>query len=175
MSEWDSITRRTQRVAACAILSGCATLCSAQRSFPPEVIYAQDLNGPSQRVLREIDDSSTGMHWLLFHNPMNPNGPGRLLSIDAGDPALLQTPGAASTGGNPAASPSQPLVIRGGDTVTVEETSAFVKLQMEGVALGPAKLGKTLQVRLTVGKHVVPAVALGPGLVRLAIDSPVQP
>ena len=176
MSERHPATRWTLLVAAFAILSGSATFSSAQPLAPPEVIPTQGLNGAPQRVLREIEDPATGMRWLLFHNQMIPNGPGRLLAIGAGNPAALQTKGsAASTGSNPMLRPPLPVIIRGGDVVTVEEVSALVKLQMEGIALGPAKLGNTLQVRLTVGKHVVSVVALGPGRTRLAASSLVQP
>jgi hypothetical protein len=176
MSQRHPTTRKTLFVGAFAILSGYAAFCFAQPSVPPEAIHAKGLNGVPQRVLREIDDPSTGMRWILVHNPMIPTGPGRLLAIGAGNPTSLQAKGGtAAAGGAPTSRPSLPIVIRGGDAVTVEEASAFVELRMEGVALGPAKLGNTLQVRLTVGKHVVSAVALGLGRTRLAGYSPVQP
>jgi flagella basal body P-ring formation protein FlgA len=54
-------------------------------------------------------------------------------------------------------------VIRSGDRLVVEESSAVVEARLEAVALGPAAEGAEFRVRLAIGGKVVLAVALGPG------------
>jgi hypothetical protein len=54
-------------------------------------------------------------------------------------------------------------MIHAGDRLIVEENTALVEARLEAVALGPAQLGSPLNVRLTIGGHVVRVVALGPG------------
>jgi S1-C subfamily serine protease len=106
-------------------------------------------------IVREINDPSNGRQWLLTRDPAHPGGPGVLIARESvsesarSDEAIVRL--------HP--------VIRGGDRVTVEQSSEKVDLLMEGIALAPAALGASLRVRLAMTGKLVPAVALGPGRV----------
>jgi flagella basal body P-ring formation protein FlgA len=54
-------------------------------------------------------------------------------------------------------------VIRAGDRLVVEENTAVIEARLEAVALGPAALGSSFDVRLKLGGKVARAVALAPG------------
>lgn len=145
-----------------------AQMATGAASTKPLVIEASNLVpapavSPSTEVLREIDDPSTGNRWLLLRDPEHPGGPGRLVLANAAD---------AGTGPRRVRrlTPVVPhSVIHGGDQVVVEETTPVLEARYEGVALGPAEKGKSMNVRLKVNGRVVRAVALGPG--RAALDS----
>jgi len=109
---------------------------------------------PLGAVYREIDDPNTGIHWLLVRETGHPGGPGRLVPVWRG------TAGISAAGS--ATKPARP-VIRTGDHLLVEESTAVVEAHLEGSALGTAAVGAPLAVRLTMGGRVVTAVALGPG------------
>lgn len=153
-----------------ALVSGAdAQTATGVTSAKPSVIEASNLDpapvvSPSTEVLREIDDPSTGNRWLLLRDPEHPGGPGRLVLANA----------AAEAGTGPRRvrrlNPVVPRsVIHGGDQVVVEETTPVLDARYEGVALGPAEKGKSINVRLKVNGRVVRAVVLGPG--RAALDS----
>jgi hypothetical protein len=94
------------------------------------------------RSLLSIDDSSTGSRWLLLRNPAHPAGPGRMVNApNAGgeDPAFV--PGQTVAHRLRGIRPPFPLVIRGGDTLIVEDHNGNANVQLQAVALGPAKLG----------------------------------
>jgi len=88
-----------------------------------------------------------------MRDPARPGGPGALVAEGS-------IPGNAWLKG--AVAQSHP-VIRAGDRLMVEESSAVFDLRLEGIALSPAALGAPLRVRLVVSGKVVRAVALGPG------------
>jgi|SRR5579863_2489629 len=115
--------------------------------------------------VREIDDPNTGWRWLLYRDPARPGGPGRLVPLTPGPLAGYGTSGAAESG---SALPPVQLVVRSGDRVTLEESTAVVESRLESVALGPAVSGGRLRVRLRLGGAVIEAVALGPGRVAAA-------
>lgn len=115
----------------------------------------------SERLLREIDDPSSGTRWLLVSDQTNPGGPGRLEPAPAG-----KDPGAAERRTN-APRIGQNRMIRPGDKLTVEEHSSTTDAYLEGVALEPAGPGAALKVRLSIGGRVVRAVAVEPGRARL--------
>ena len=58
--------------------------------------------------------------------------------------------------------PAKPI-IRAGDHLSIEQHSAVADVQLTAIALGPAKAGSTLNVRLEIGGRVVRAIAVGPG------------
>ena len=119
----------------------------------------------SARLLREIDDPSSGTRWLLVRDRTNPGGPGRMERAPQGrDPGI---PGRqAKAAGGPQCKPV--MIIRAGDKVVVEEHSATTDAYLEGLALGPAGLGSGLNVRLSIGGRVVRAVAVATGRAVLA-------
>ena len=109
-------------------------------------------------VFREIDDPHSGVRWLLLRDAKNPGGPGRM--VRTGSSSLSQSGQEKRKVGT-----ETPLVpvIRPGDKLIVEEHTATVEAHLEGVALGTARAGSPLEVRLRIGGKVVRAVALAPG------------
>jgi hypothetical protein len=120
-----------------------------------QILISSEFEPFQGEIIREIDDPHTGGRWLLMPDPVHPAGPGRL--VLAGEVHLaIPRPGALAV--------EQPRrVIRAGDRLIVEENSAVVEARLEAVALGPAVIGSTLDVRLEIGGKVVRAVALAPG------------
>jgi hypothetical protein len=104
-------------------------------------------------IVREIDDPTTGQHWILMRDPRHPGGPGVLVAEES----------IADHGRVEGAIVQLRPVIRAGDRLIVEQSSAKVNSRLEGVALSPAALGASLRVRLGVTGKAVQAVALGPG------------
>lgn len=121
-------------------------------------------------VVREIDDPHTGDRWLLTRNDRYPGGPGRLVLVAARRNMQGGAPGGAADG----AALLVP-VIRSGDRLIVEEHTARVDAVLEARALAPAAAGAALDVRLTMGGHVVRAVALAPGRAALQPETGEQP
>ena len=109
-------------------------------------------------VFREIDDPHSGVRWLLLRDAKNPGGPGRM--VRTGSSSLSQSGQEKRKVGTEA--PLVP-VIRPGDKLIVEEHTATVEAHLEGVALGTARAGSPLEVRLRIGGKVVRAIALAPG------------
>jgi hypothetical protein len=108
---------------------------------------------PAQTV-REIDDPHSGARWVLVRDPNHPAGPGRLV--------LGEGLRSGASEHDPEAAPSRPA-IRAGDRLIVEENTAVAEARLAAVALGPAVVGSTFDVRLKIGDRVVRAVALAPG------------
>ena len=143
-----------------------ATCCvtSAQAGSTPE-----DGSGKSVRAVRSIDDSHSGVHWLLVRDPRHPAGPGRLVNL-------------ASEQGNGTASISHehealayrdlrlplPVVIRAGDPLIVEDVAGCASARLEAVALGPATVGSEFRVRLRIGGAVIKVVAVAQGHAKIA-------
>ncbi len=116
---------------------------------------------PAGQVMRAIADPAAGGRWLLLRDPGHPAGPGVLVYV-AGLPG-------GQAGRAPAEDALRP-VIRAGDRVVVEESTAVVEARLEAVALGPALAGAPFAARLALGGHVVRAVALGAGRAALAAE-----
>ncbi len=156
---------RWKRTSRGGVLAGFAL---AGLLLPPEAVAAQAMSEDfaaqpgvksaqptplTSSVVREIDDPSTGRQWLLMRDPTHPGGPGVLVSRAAvPDGPRLE---AEIVRLHP--------VIRAGDRLTVEQSSAKFDLRLEGIALSPAAPGAALRVRLAMTGKVVEAVALGPG------------
>jgi len=126
--------------------------------------------GPTQEIIREIDDPSSGQRWLLVRDDAHAGGPGLLLL--AGGGRDLNRTGPVAGGAQvpvqipvqiPVQAAADPPVIRSGDRVQVEEHSATVDARLEAVALTPAWPGTAFNARLAIGGKVVRAVAVGPG------------
>lgn len=112
-------------------------------------------------VLREIVDPSTGQRWVLLRDPIHPAGPGQLLR-DSLSPAGSESRQEPGQEGRPVYRAPQP-VIRAGDRVILEESTPRVESRLEAVALGPARAGGALRVRLRLGGQIVRARALAEG------------
>jgi flagella basal body P-ring formation protein FlgA len=59
-------------------------------------------------------------------------------------------------------------VIRAGDRLLVEQSTAKADIRIEGIALSPATPGATLRVRLAISGTVVQTVAVGQGRATMA-------
>jgi hypothetical protein len=127
-----------------------------------DVRIAASLDSPagSRRLLREIDDPNSGTRWLLVSDKSNAGGPGRL---ELASPGRDQGTFARQAQGPGVAESRPATIIRPGDKLVVEEHSATADAYLEGVALGPARPGSGLNVRLSIGHRVVRAVAVAPG------------
>jgi hypothetical protein len=153
-----SIQRRSRQTAAC--LLGFAAI-GIQGQAVGQAALQDAREADPRTVLRLIDDRANCGRWLLARAPEHPGGPGRLVlvarqgaqvSVDGVKPRL-QTP-----------SPESLVpVIRAGDPLIVEVHTAAADVRLEGVALGPARLGAALQVRLKFSGQLVRATASGPG------------
>lgn len=121
---------------------------------------------PGASVLRELEDPQTGDRWLLVRDPNRPAGPGRWILVSG--PGLGgSTPEQLAELQPMAALPApEPVVLRAGDHVRVEENTARIEATYEGVALEPAIRNSVVPVRLTMGALVHGRV-LGPGRVVL--------
>jgi hypothetical protein len=116
-------------------------------------------------VVREIADPFTGQRWLLLRGGLHPGGPDALVAEGSVPPSGWVEGAVART--HP--------VIRAGDRLTVEQSSANFDLRLEGIALAPAAKGAPLRVRLVVSGKIVAAVALGPGRVVKSSDKEFWP
>lgn len=127
-----------------------------------------------EQLYREIDDPSTGEHWLLLRNREFPGGPGRLVRVAASGNRADGASGALTGQLAAEATPALP-VIRSGDRVIVEEHTAVVDAVLEARALKPAAVGAAFEVRLTIGGRVVRVVALGAGRAALEPEAGARP
>src|SRR5208282_2842020 len=126
---------------------------------------------PDGQILRQIEDPSTGNHWLLVRDQNRPAGPGRLVLARH----LTNTQREVSRG------PAQPWsaaigpVIHTGDALTVEEHTAVIDVRLEAVALEPAMKGAPFKARLKIGGKVVRVLAVSTGRASFAADNEVRP
>lgn len=143
----------------------CASTIVAQALAPdPSNARADTIN-----TFRLIRDPHTGMRWLLERDAGNPAGPGRMVLLTRHDGAQFESVTAKRRAPMMSREVQHP-VIRSGDRLVVEESSAVVEARLEAVALGPAAEGAEFKVRLAIGGKVVQVVALGPG--RAAFAAP---
>jgi hypothetical protein len=117
-------------------------------------------------IRREIVDPSSGARWLLVRSSDRAGGPGHLVLVSAQETAAR----VAGLSGIPAGD-SYITAIRAGDRVVVEEHTGFADARLEAVALGPARTGARLRVRLNLGGRVVSAIASGPGHATLTAET----
>jgi hypothetical protein len=143
---------------------------------------APPLSPVNGEIVREIDDPHTGARWLLLRDSSHPGGPGRLvLAVEPRPQALDEARGGARNGARSEAGQyqqgrvSMQPVIRAGERLIVEESTAVVDARLEAVALGPAAIGSPLNVKLAIGGKVVRAVALAPGRAAFQAETEVSP
>lgn len=123
-------------------------------------------------VLRQIDDPAGHGSWLLIRDPVHRAGPGRLIWVPRGGPAMEPATEAAAAA--PPQNALQPVILAG-DRLVVEEETPVVDARLEATALNPAPAGASLHVRLEIGGKVVRAIAVGPGRARLAPELEIEP
>ncbi len=112
----------------------------------------------AQSASRVLVDPWTGVCWQLAADPVHPGGPGRLVpAVSASAMPRVDRPSA------PAA-----LIIRAGDHLVVEESTADLHARYAAVAMAPAVRGGIFLARLVVGGRPVRVVALAPGRAELA-------
>lgn len=99
-------------------------------------------------------DPHTGICWCLLSNALTPAGPARWVASTSREDSCVQ----AETERGP-----QGLAIQRGDRVVVEEHTRAVDAFLEAVAMGPAAVGASLDLRLKIGGRVVRAAAIAPG------------
>jgi hypothetical protein len=132
---------------------------AANRSVPlPSPASTSAQIAVNADVIREIDDPHSGARWLLLLDANHPGGPGRL--VLAAGPQSAAHPNEAR--GQLATTEVLP-VIHAGDRIILEEHSATVEGRLEAIALGPAAIGSSFAVRLSIGGKVVKALAVSPG------------
>jgi hypothetical protein len=124
----------------------------------------------SGRLLRVIDDPSTGARWLLYEDTQHPGGPARLVEV-----ALKEVKTGWSSSPTKESDKVSRFCIHAGDRLTVEEHTPIADSNLAAVALGQAGKGEALEVRLVIGGRVVKAVAEEPGRARLRGESGGQP
>jgi hypothetical protein len=129
---------------------------------------------PSSEVLRQIDDPGARGVWLLTRDPVHPAGPGRMIWVP--DRVRLREAMAQPGTAQPEVNSIKPVILAGDRVVVVEETPV-VDARLTATALNPAPVGMAFHARLEIGGQVVRAVAVGPGIARLApaTESEVQP
>jgi hypothetical protein len=120
---------------------------------------------PDQKVeiVREIDDPATGDRWLLEKSPQNPGGPGRMVLSENRMAAPVPAGSSAAAANGAPEVDARAVLIRNGERLIVEEHTQILDATLEGIALAPARMGKTLLVRLAIGGRVVKAIAITPG------------
>jgi len=124
----------------------------------------------SGEIVRTIDDTHTGAHWLLMRDAGHPGGPGRLVIVEGTRNRTAQNQAEIE----PSHTEFRP-VLRAGDRLIVEENTLRVEARFEAVALGPAAQGAVFKARLKIGGKVVRAVAVSAGHAVFAPEEAAQP
>lgn len=152
---------KTKRLWWIAILLCGAVDFAADRCLQGQGIERDKMPGQdAMQAVREIDDPNGGARWLLLDGNLHPGGPGWLVAIRNGD--------VVKTGANEAiVEPPLPVIVRGGERVIVEQQTKELQARFEAVALGPARSGEVLDVRLRINGRKMRVVALAPGRVLL--------
>ena len=143
------------RFAQLMLTAFCSVLAIAQGSVASLPEKSAETN-----AVRVIRDPHTAMRWLLERDPGRPGGPGRMVPM--GHQEDFKSGSVAGSTLRMARNLPTP-VIRGGDRLVVEESSALVEARLEAVAMGSAIEGAEFRLRLTIGGKILRAVALGPG------------
>ncbi len=117
-----------------------------------------------------MDDPSTGARWLLYEDTEHPGRPGKLIAV-----TLEQAAGSQAFSRTGEAADRARVAVHAGDRLTVEEHTPVADSTLAAVALGQAREGEGLEVRLKIGGRVVKAVAEGAGRARLIGEAGVRP
>ena len=141
----------------------------------------------AEEIVREIDDPATGNRWLLMRDPLHPGGPGQMIlagqdegltsRAKLGNRSLIESPWhtPSSTAGRDRLPIAEPPLIHAGERILVEEHSPVVDTVLEATAVEPARNGDQLKARLSIGGHIVDAIAIAPGRALLSSGTGVQP
>ena len=127
-------------------------------------------DAPRGRLLRVIDDPSTGSRWLLYEDTEHPGRPAKLVQV-----ALEEGKTGPLSPRRKEAEVRSLIRIHAGDRLTIEEHTPVADSALAAVALGQAREGEEFAVRLEIGGRVLKAVAEGPGRARLAGESGERP
>jgi hypothetical protein len=161
--------------AATDCMSLLALLCPFMHSAvaqPPATLLMQESNS-RPAVIRVIHDPHTGAYWLLERALDHPGGPGRMIPATQEQLKSIRAVDAQKPN-QKACVMAGPPVIRAGDRIVVEESSAIVEARLAATALGPAIAGAQFKVRLAIGGKVLRATALAPGRARLMGDQGIR-
>ncbi len=120
---------------------------------------------------RELVDPCLGSHWQLQLDPEHPERPGRLVRVGA------------SEGAGDFTNLTQPVAIRSGEQVIVEQDSPSLRAKFQAIAIEPANAGALLRVRLSLGAkaptgiqgRIVRVIATGAGRARWVFEEEVKP
>jgi hypothetical protein len=172
MTLFDWLNRPSISMPARYVLSGAVvSLAPLGIASGQSGMLTQCFSGECIQAVRSIDDPQSGLHWLLVRDPTHPDGPGHLVSVLRPEGKEQQP----STLPQNAAMhfrkvlPPLPVVIRGGDSLIVEDAAGYASASLEAVALGPAAVGSEFQAKLRIGGAVVRVVALAPGRAEIAV------
>lgn len=140
--------------AIAAATSAHGQMTTATATIPHILVSFMDHGLADGQLLRVIDDPSLGTRWLLMRDPTGRGGPGRLVLA-----AMMRT---AERREEPAFASHRPM-IHAGDWLIVSESTPVIEARFEAIALSPAMIGSSLNVRLKIGGVVLRAVAMAPG------------
>jgi len=123
-----------------------------------------------ERLVKVIDDPSTGARWLLYEDTGHPSWPARLVAAPPEQATKSQ-----NALRREASADGARVAIHAGDRLTVEEHTPVADSKLSAVALGQARKGEELEVRLEIGGRVVKAVAEGTGQAQMVGESGARP
>lgn len=142
-------------LAGCVLALAAIMAIHAQPASKPPASPASGAADPAS-VLRDIYDPSSGARWLLVRDPAHPGGPAKLLLLGASAAPVDRIPGTRI----PSRDSLIPAILAG-DEITLEVHSGAADGWLEAVALNPARLGASVQVRVKIDGRTLPAIAAG--------------
>jgi hypothetical protein len=153
-----------------------SALAQQTASVPAPAVMLSSLPAHSNEIVRIIDDPHNGARWYLLRDGGHPGGPGRMVLASEYEQNEKQRVSTATHFSPAAATELAPFhpCIRPGDHLIVEEHTPVMDAQLEAIAMAPAAVGGSLEVRLHLGGKVLRAVALGPGRATLSADVEVK-
>jgi hypothetical protein len=149
-------------------------VCSEAGQCAQDLVASVWQKSTRPNAVRVIQDPHTSMCWLLERDPARPGGPGRMVLLGQQESSQSNSASIAQVNAKINQKINASIltpVIRSGDRVILEENSAIVEARLEAVAMGSAKAGGELNVRLAIGGKILRAKAIGPGLVAFAADA----
>ena len=118
---------------------------------------------------RDLVDPCLQTHWKLVNDSVHPAWPGRLSTVAMKSDRSLSGL-AVESGSTDAPRSNPPVVIRAGERISVEQIAPILRGHFVAMALGSARQGELLRVRLSIGKdskqnlggQVITVLATGP-------------
>lgn len=137
---------------------------------PQKAGQSQLARNASCHIIRQIQDYSTHVQWILIEDMSHPDLPARLTQARDGGSC-----------GQPAELDSKPRdpdlermyrlpIVHTGDALTVLQHTPFAMVHLEAIALGPAMVGQTFRVRLKSSGLFLWVRATSAGHATLAAD-----